>query len=178
MTDMEAAWLITGCGQLEDHAGIARAGARLGGIWAARSGSGTRRRGAACCSTGRPRTPSSTAAARQALAAAGFTVPGMTVPRPELYAQSCGAPAGSAGPRMEGNHAGVASRASWRRQCGEGQRAAGECPGPGAGHEDSRLAARGTSPAQPARNALRTPQAGCWPASATLRAGLATEAVR
>ena len=101
--------VITGRGQLEDHAGIARAvpGSRGSGLSAERDAPPW------CCvlstgrprtpsSTGRPRTPSSTAAARQALAA-GFTVPGMTVPRPELYAQSYRAPAGSAGPRMAGS---------------------------------------------------------------------------
>ena len=69
--------VITGCGQLEDHAGIARAvpGSRGSGLSAERDAP-----------------------------PAGFTVPGMTVPRPELYAQSCGAPAGSVGPRMAGSH--------------------------------------------------------------------------
>ena len=94
--------VITGRGQLEDQPVSPGPCPARGDPGCQRSG--TRRRGAACCSTGRPRTPSSTAAARQALAAAGFTVPGMTVPRPELYAQSYGAPAGSAGPRMAGSH--------------------------------------------------------------------------
>jgi hypothetical protein len=47
----------------------------------------------------------------KALTAAGFAVPGMTVPGLELLAQSCGAPAESAGPIRRVIAGGPASRA-------------------------------------------------------------------
>jgi hypothetical protein len=50
-------------------------------------------------------------AAREALMAAGFAVLGMTVPRPELFAQSFGAPVGSAWPSWRVIAGELASRA-------------------------------------------------------------------
>jgi chromosome partitioning protein len=111
--------VIIDCGQLEDHAGIARAALRLADevivpcapttvevsrtvpmLAEVRAANDGRAEAARCCVL-LNRTvahANSTGAAREALTGSGFAVLGMTVPRLEVYAQSFAGPIDSAGP--------------------------------------------------------------------------------
>ena len=110
--------VVIDCGQLEDHAGIARSVLRFADevvipcapttveisrtvpmLGEVKTVNEARSVPARCCIL-LNRTimhANSTGAARDALSSAGFAVLGMTVPRWELYAQSYGAPVGSSG---------------------------------------------------------------------------------
>jgi hypothetical protein len=141
--------VITGCGQLEDHAGIARAvpGSRGSGLSAERdappwccvlldrtaANAQLNGRGPAGPGGGRVH------GARHDRAAPGAIRAVLRRGRPDR-----------SGLAWQVVTAGVASRASWQRQCGEGQRAAGDHPGPGAGHDDT-----GSRPVAPARRSRR-----------------------
>ena len=124
--------VVIDCGQLEDHVGIARSVLRYAGeivvpcapttvevsrtvpmLEEVRAANRERRVPARCCVL-LNRTvahANSTAAAREALSAAGFAVLGMTVPRLEVFAQSYGAPVDSAGPVWQVIAAELAARA-------------------------------------------------------------------